>query len=78
MKREVVSELRLPSKGTKVCTDDGCLERAARSEVESRAGRTLTDAEWATMRARLIDFAAVLRTWQRKASAVALEVRKAA
>jgi hypothetical protein len=42
------------------------LEAAARAAIELRADRTLTDAEWAAMRARILEFAGVLRVWERK------------
>ena len=45
------------------------LEAAARAAIELRADRTLTDAEWAAMRTRLLDFAGILRDWDRKTTA---------
>jgi hypothetical protein len=41
-------------------------ETAARDALELRAGRAFTDTEWALMRARLLEFAGVLRVWDRK------------
>ena len=41
-------------------------EVAARAALDLRAGRPLTDAEWAAARARLLEFAGILRDWQRK------------
>lgn len=44
------------------------LERTARTAIERRAERMLTDMEWIAMRARLLEFAAVLRDWVRNES----------
>lgn len=41
----------------------------ARAALELRAGRTLTDAEWALARARLLEFAGILRIWDRRTTA---------
>jgi hypothetical protein len=41
----------------------------ARAAIELRAGRALMDAEWAAMRARLLEFAGILRDWDRKTTA---------
>jgi hypothetical protein len=54
--------------------DDGVgrpnqLEAAARSAIERRAYRAFTDAEWATSRARLLEFAGIVRAWERSAAA---------
>jgi hypothetical protein len=38
-------------------------EAAARAALELRAGCGLTDAEWAAARARLLEFAGILRDW---------------
>jgi hypothetical protein len=43
------------------------LERAARTALESRCGRTFTDVEWARMRARLLEFENILGAWDRQA-----------
>jgi hypothetical protein len=45
------------------------LERVARTALESRCGRNLTDMEWARTRARLLEFMSILRTWDRQAGA---------
>jgi hypothetical protein len=42
-------------------------ENEARLELASRAGRPLTDVEWARMRDGLLEFAAILREWDVKA-----------
>jgi hypothetical protein len=42
------------------------LEAAARVAIELRAGRTLTDVEWAAARTGLLEFAGILRGWDRK------------
>ena len=43
------------------------LERAARSTYELRADRCLNDVEWKKARSRLVDFAVILRAWNRNA-----------
>jgi hypothetical protein len=45
--------------------DQQQLETAARAAFELRADRQLSDAEWADMRAKLLEFAGILRTWER-------------
>ena len=45
------------------------LEAAARAAIELRADRILTDAEWVAMRSRLLEFASILRDWDRKTTA---------
>jgi hypothetical protein len=42
------------------------LEAPARAAIELGADRNLTDAEWAAMRARLSEFAGILRVWDRE------------
>jgi hypothetical protein len=44
------------------------LEAAARTTIEERADRKLTDAEWATVRIRLLEFAGILRAWDQTKS----------
>jgi hypothetical protein len=46
------------------------LEAAARAAIERRAYRAFTDAEWATARERLLEFARILRVWERTAGSV--------
>jgi hypothetical protein len=46
------------------------LEAAARAAIERRGYRAFTDAEWATARARLLEFAGILRAWERTAGRV--------
>ena len=41
------------------------LEATARAALELRAGLALTDAEWAAVRARLVEFVGILHTWER-------------
>jgi hypothetical protein len=41
------------------------LEAAARATMEQRANRTLTDVEWASLRTRLLEFARILRGWDK-------------
>ena len=45
------------------------LEDFARTVLELRADRSLMDAEWAAMRTRLLEFAGILRSWDRKTTA---------
>jgi hypothetical protein len=42
------------------------IENAARAAIELGADRTLTDPEWAAMRTRLLEFAGILRRWDRE------------
>lgn len=44
----------------------GQIDAAARTEIELHAGRPITDAEWAAARARLLEFAGILRGWDRE------------
>jgi hypothetical protein len=48
---------------------DSC-EGGARAALDLRAGRTLTDADWAAAKDRLLEFFHILREWDRKARAV--------
>ena len=41
-------------------------EGAARAALDSRAGRALTDSDWAVAKDRLLDFLAILRAWGQK------------
>ncbi len=41
-------------------------DAAARAAVELRAGRSLKDAEWSATRAKLLEFAGILRAWDLK------------
>jgi hypothetical protein len=40
------------------------LEATARAAAEGRVERKLTESEWAAMRAKLVEFAAILRGWE--------------
>jgi len=40
------------------------LEATARTAIEQRVERKLTEAEWVAMRAKLVEFAAILRGWE--------------
>ena len=42
------------------------IEAAARAAIETSARRTLTDAEWAIDRARILEFVSILRAWDRE------------
>ena len=48
-------------------------EEVARAALDSRAGRTLTDQEWVVTKARMLGFVGLLRTWDRKTSALQLD-----
>jgi hypothetical protein len=41
------------------------LEDAAREAVALQAGKQLTDEQWRRARARVVEFASILRSWQR-------------
>jgi hypothetical protein len=45
------------------------MEAAARTAIELHAGRALTDDQWAAALARLLEFAGILRDWDRKTTA---------
>jgi hypothetical protein len=49
-------------------------EGGARAVLDSRAGRTLTDADWAVAKDRLLEFFDILRGWDRKARAVSRDL----
>ena len=49
-------------------------EGAARAAFDSRAGRTLTDADWAVAKDRLLEFFHILRGWDRKARTVSRDL----
>jgi hypothetical protein len=49
-------------------------EGAARAALDSRAGRTLTDADWAVAKDRLLEFFTILRGWDRKARTVSRDL----
>jgi len=44
-------------------------EAAARAAIEMRLNPMLTEREWVTMRDRLLEFAGILRNWDRKTTA---------
>jgi hypothetical protein len=50
------------------------VENAARAALETRAERTLTDAEWAAVRATLQEFAGIVRAWDRRTKKSAPEL----
>lgn len=45
------------------------VENSARAALESQAGRSLSDAEWAAAQAKLQEFMGILREWERKTTA---------
>ena len=49
-------------------------EGAARAAFDSRAGRTLTDTDWAVAKDRLLEFFTILRGWDRKARTVSRDL----
>jgi hypothetical protein len=49
-------------------------EGAARAALDSRAGRTLTDADWAVAKDRLLEFFTILRGWDRRARTVSRDL----
>jgi hypothetical protein len=49
-------------------------EGAARAALDLRAGRTLSDADWADAKDRLREFLNILRGWDRKARAVSRDL----
>jgi hypothetical protein len=53
-------------------------QSAARAALEARAGRTLSDMEWNRARARLVEFASILRVWHLGVTNGESELRKAA
>jgi hypothetical protein len=53
-------------------------EWAARAAIQSRVGRPLTDHEWQQARSGLLEFASVLRDWQRKPPTMSEGLPKAA
>ena len=55
-------------------TRPGSTECAARAALDSRAGRTLTDADWAVAKDRLLEFFTILREWDRKTRAVSRDL----
>jgi hypothetical protein len=49
-------------------------EGAARAALDSRAGRTFTDADWAAAKDSLLEFFNILRGWDRKARVVSRDL----
>jgi hypothetical protein len=45
-------------------------DATARAIIELPTGRPLNDAEWSAMRARILEFARILRVWDRKTTGV--------
>jgi hypothetical protein len=52
----------------------GSTEGTARAALDLRAGRILTDADWAVAKDRLLEFFNILRGWDRKARAVSRDL----
>lgn len=42
------------------------LENIARAALDAKAGRPVTDAEWAATSSKLLEYAGILRIWDRK------------
>jgi hypothetical protein len=53
-------------------------ETVARTSIESQIGRTLDDLEWMRARARLVEFARILRDWGRRANMAESQLQKVA
>jgi hypothetical protein len=66
--RRLSFSIAMPASYDQGSSSPNQVEAAACAAMELRAKRTLTDTEWATMRARLLDFASILRDWDRKAT----------
>jgi hypothetical protein len=49
-------------------------EGAARAALDLRAGRALTDAQWAVAKDRLLDFLTILRGWDRRPRTVSRDL----
>jgi hypothetical protein len=45
-------------------------EIAARATLEKYTGRTLTGAEWTTMRAGFLEFVKILRSWDKQPESI--------
>jgi hypothetical protein len=65
---------RTGSNTRKACPDQSSatMEHAAREGVDSSVGRRHDEVERACMRSRLLDFAAILRSWDRKHNATSV------
>ena len=53
-------------------------ERAARAALQSSAGRVFSDSEWQQVRSRCLEYASILRAWQRKETTPVADLPKAA
>jgi hypothetical protein len=53
-------------------------ENAARAALETQVGHTLSDLEWGRARARLVEFASLLRAWHLGAATPESKLWKAA
>ena len=67
--REILFPTALHAQSNRSDRSRELMEAAARTAIELHAGRALTDAEWAAARARLLEFAGILRDWDRKTTA---------
>jgi hypothetical protein len=67
--RESVFQTNMHAKSDRGDRNPKQLEAAARAAIDLRADRALTDAEWAAMHARLLEFAGILRIWDRRTTA---------
>jgi hypothetical protein len=52
-------------------------ETVARASIESQMGRTFDDLEWMRARARLLEFARILRDWGQRANMTKSQLREA-
>jgi hypothetical protein len=67
--RRLSFSIAMPASNDRGNPSPNQLEAAARAAMELRAERTLTDTEWATMRARFQELAGLLRDWDRTTTA---------
>jgi hypothetical protein len=62
----IPAPLGLDPSGRKATNGRSRVEAAARAEFELRAGRPIGDAEWESTKARLVEFARILRSWHQQ------------
>ena len=67
--RELLFPTAMHAQSNRADRSRGQMEAAARTAIELHAGRALTDAQWAAARARLLEFAGILRDWDRRTTA---------
>ena len=67
--RELLFPTVMHAQSNRADRSRGQMEAAARTAIELHAGRALTDAQWAAARAKLLEFARILRVWDRETTA---------